>query len=259
MNALQSITAASANGRGITLNELLYTLKITDRLDALRNVIDDVFIADEVAAQGIKAAPAELQAESDAVRQSLGLLRAADTHAWLKSRAMSVDDFEAYLSRRVTARKLKAKLSSEKIEATFRSRRPDFDRAKLWILVAENLSIAREVAEKLRAGENFKALAEKYSIDPETRPRGGFQGIVWRSQLDPRLASKVFLASPGSVVGPVRTDSGHVLALVEDIARASLDEETKLRVADLIFRDWLDERAAKSKLDFSLPQLIGAS
>jgi parvulin-like peptidyl-prolyl isomerase len=256
MLSLKDIPAARANGRAITLNDLLYTLKITDRLGMLRSVIDDVFILDAVEANRITASVAELQGESDSVRQSLGLLRAADTHAWLKAREMSVDDFEAYIWRRVTARKLKDLLTNSKVQDIFTKRRPDFDRAKIWQIVTENESMAREAMAKLEEGIDFSTVASEYSIDPLTQGRGGYVGYVRRLEMNPAIASSVFLANSGDIIGPIHSPDGYYVIGIDEISRASLNEETTEAIRDMVFREWLNEQAVLAKVEFSLPSLV---
>jgi hypothetical protein len=53
-------------------------------------------VREEAQAAGVAVSDAELQA-ADAFRRDAGLTSAADTHAWLAGRGLSVDDFEADL------------------------------------------------------------------------------------------------------------------------------------------------------------------
>jgi len=70
---------------------------------------------------------------------------------------------------------------------------------------------ALEIARRAREGEDFEALAEKYSED-EYRYVGGKLGRVHEGQLDPALEKAAFGLDEGEVGGPVETIYGyHVL------------------------------------------------
>ena len=65
-------------------------------------------------------------------------------------------------------------------------------------------------------------------------------GFVLRMNMDPALAVAVFRASPGQVVGPVKTARGaYELAQVHEVRRAELDDRTAALVGDLIFGVWI--------------------
>jgi hypothetical protein len=58
-------------------------------------------------------------------------------------------------------------------------------------------------------------VARRYSIDPDTRRRGGLVRRLKRSDVPRRLARAVFGARRGRLLGPVRTPFGyHVFAVV---------------------------------------------
>jgi len=237
---LRAAPGARIGGTDVSLNELLYTLKITDRLDAFRNAADDILILRAVKAENLSATGTELQEEADSLRQQLGLLSAADTETWMRQRHLSLDDFEQYVCRRVTARKLQDRLVGPKIESFFVANRAGLDVAGLWRIVVENEEVAREVTTALaRPGASFAALARKFTLDAATRDAGGYSGHMLRMAMDPELATAVFLASPGAIVGPVRTQAGYEIVHVEEIRRASMNDHTRAVISDLLFNKWL--------------------
>ncbi len=75
----------------------------------------------------------------------------------------------------------------------------------------------KPILERVRAGEDFAALAREYSDDYATRKHGGDTGLFRRGQMNPIFEQAAFsLKEPGDIVGPVETPFGvHVIRLEE--------------------------------------------
>jgi peptidyl-prolyl cis-trans isomerase NIMA-interacting 1 len=71
---------------------------------------------------------------------------------------------------------------------------------------------AEEALKKAKAGGDFAALAQKYSDDPGSGPRGGDLGSFTRKQMVPPFSEAAFSLKPGEVSAIVETDFGfHVI------------------------------------------------
>jgi putative peptide maturation system protein len=257
MNSLQAITAATVNGKDVTLQDLLFSLKINDRLGPLRDAVDDVVIMEAAKSEGISVADDELQREADALRRGLGLDKAAETKKWLSERGMGVDELETYLTRMISASKLKDRVTRDRIEGYFAEHRPSFDSARLSQIVVRDAELAAEVAEKARAAHTeFEHLVADFSVDARGRANDGRVGWVRRHDMNPRIAEVVFSAKNGDVVGPIAIAGNQVVIRVERIRRAQLDDETRGIIRDRLFNDWLKNATASAGVDFALPGLI---
>jgi hypothetical protein len=131
-----------------------------------------------------------------------------------------------------------------------RYRRPEARRVRHVLLPDE--ASARQVARRIDAGEAMAALAERLSIDPGSRARGGDLGEIHRGELSGPLEDAIFSAGVGAVVGPIATEHGWHVARVEAIERASCVPYAEARpviAADLLaaarsraFAAWLWSR-----------------
>lgn len=260
MSALANVTAAHIGGKNVSLQSLLYAMKITDRLGDIRNAAEDLVIQQAAEREGFLPGDAELQAEADNLRVALGLHLADATHAWLKDRGMNVDDLENYLIRLIAARRLKDKLAGDKIEAFFMEHRPGFDAARLSRLAAGDAAAAKDVAARITAGTaSLASLSGQFPADASAAPADG-AGFTLRMHMDPAVAAAVFRASPGEVVGPVKTGRGaYEVVQVHEVRRAELDERTAALVRDLVFGAWLRGEVERVGVDFQLPAQITAS
>lgn len=78
------------------------------------------------------------------------------------------------------------------------------------------LNLAREILDRVNAGEDFGELAKEYSDDPGSRNSGGDLGIVTRGQMVKPFEDAVFSMNQGDVEGPVETQYGyHIIHLSE--------------------------------------------
>lgn len=74
--------------------------------------------------------------------------------------------------------------------------------------------IANEMLTRVRAGESFATLAEKYSKDGGTAAQGGDMGALTRTQLPGELGGAIFLMEEGDVEGLIKSDFGfHIVRL----------------------------------------------
>lgn len=79
------------------------------------------------------------------------------------------------------------------------------------------LERARKVAEEARGGEDFLALAAKYSDDPDRKRNGGDLGYSAPSSFVPSVAKAVAgMSKKGEVSDPIESDFGfHIMKFVE--------------------------------------------
>jgi parvulin-like peptidyl-prolyl isomerase len=75
---------------------------------------------------------------------------------------------------------------------------------------------AEDILRRVRAGEDFAALAAKYTDDPATKNEGGDVGMFRHGQMLEPFERAAFAMRPGDITGPVRSEVGyHVLQCLE--------------------------------------------
>ena len=126
MTGLNDITAATVNGRSVSLGEVFQVLKADAKLQFLQDALRSIVISDAAQKAGLSVSDEELQTAADNFRQRRGLQSAEDTMAWLKQRSMSLEDLEDRLSRAILARKLRVQVTEGKEEQYLAQHRADF-------------------------------------------------------------------------------------------------------------------------------------
>ncbi|RPJ43060.1 MAG: hypothetical protein EHM19_09405 [Candidatus Latescibacterota bacterium] len=86
------------------------------------------------------------------------------------------------------------------------------------------LAEAEEIAKRLRAGEDFAALAAQHSVDKRTSSSGGEIGEIRRGQVDPAIDRVIFSLQPGEISEPVKGSLGYHILKVAARTDANMEE-----------------------------------
>lgn len=82
-------------------------------------------------------------------------------------------------------------------------------------LEAQAKATADDIKARLDAGGDFAAIATAESKDPRSAPQGGDLGCVTSNAFPPEVGASLENTEVGKVAGPVRTDRGFYLVLVQ--------------------------------------------
>lgn len=236
---------AAAEPVTLSLPEFLQSLRRRGRLGSLiQEALVDKLLLTIARRAGLTVTDDELQQAADAIRCRAGLFHSADTGRWLAGRGMTAEDLEALAEQEALRRKLQAQVvAPEQVEAAFAAQSARFDRLRLAHLVVEREGLAGELLCRIKdEGHDFGEAARQHSLDERTRHGGGRLGWLERGKLHPALAAAVAEAGAGTVVGPVATEAGFHLLLVEEIVPAVLDEARRELLSAELFAAWLQEQ-----------------
>lgn len=139
--------------------------------------------------------------------------------------------------------------------------------------VAERKALAKELADRARRGEDFAALAKRFSDDPETREKGGDLGIRApqgspnaltgkRPVMAPELETALLPLEPGDVAGPVQVgDAVVVMKLMDrqasryttlEAARPEMVQRLQADILEKAKRRWLEDLKRQTHIDVRL-------
>jgi hypothetical protein len=240
-------TIASLPGARLSLGALLKTLHWQGQLRPL--VLDALagrLVQEEARRAGLAVPADDLQAAADLFRRRHGLSTAADTHAWLLGRGLSVDDFEARLEESLLADRFKQHLTAPQVDEYFAAHRAEFELLRLGLVLVERDDLARELASQVRdEGRDLEDVARAHGL-PVARHQ------TLRKDLPAPLAEALAPAKTGELVGPVGTAEGFALVVVEECRPAELDAATRQRLQDELFEAWVAGKLGEDTLDESI-------
>jgi parvulin-like peptidyl-prolyl isomerase len=205
-------------------------------------LIDQLLIDQAAARMGIKVDDARLNAEVDKIRQQ----NPTGYADWLKQNGFTEQSF-----REQTRSDL---LGQEVLAAVTKDVGGKMEQVHLRQILLDDEATARSVADKLRKGSDFAALAKQYSKDEATKANGGDMGFLPRGILPDALESVAFGMQPGQTADPVHTDLGwHIVQLVaKDPAREVTPDVLNMLRQDK-FMKWLDEERGKAQIQVLVP------
>lgn len=231
-------------GGTILPEEVLKFLFLTGRSQQiLFEVVKNREVRKKAAEMGLSVSDEELQEFCDNYRSIRGLSTRRATLDFFRSAGITEDDFEAHCEAVLLASALKESLAGpERIEQYFLENRGEFDRARVSLIRVQDENLANEIyLQATEDGEDFHALARRFSIDAPTRDAGGYLGEVTRNAFSAPIAAKIFNASAGDVLGPFQGGGFFTLFAVEEVTRAELTELVRLAIKDRIFDEWIGQ------------------
>lgn len=227
---------------------------IWDEAPIVKRLLNVCLIWEALAKDPIELSDAELQRASDAFRRTHKLFTAADTYQWMERRGMTQDKLERLVADEATVAKLRERVTAGRVEEYFAAHRADFDVACVARLEFPDEESARRALEQIRSGKgDFFAVAQRHFLmaaeRSSDRPVDLF-AVVQRGQACPELATPIFAAAPGDLVGPVRTEEGYVLVRILSFKHACLDEATRTAIKKILFEMWLEERRQAARIEW---------
>jgi len=237
----------------ISVENFLKILKLTGQFESLiEQLVRDKLTVRAAKKQGIRVSADEIQERADQFRRVRGLHRAADMNKYLNALAVSLDDFEAFITDSLYEEKMMQEVCSDKaVEEYFQLNSPRFDSIEISHIVLSSEGAAKEMISYLQDDpDSFGEMASEHSI-ADTREQGGAIGKVLRGSLKSDVEAKVFNADAGDLLGPFPAPdkSFFEIFMVNEKHPAVLDEDTATEIKRLLREEWLVARAQEHVIE----------
>ncbi|WP_318780324.1 peptidylprolyl isomerase [Atlanticothrix silvestris] len=90
-----------------------------------------------------------------------------------------------------------------------------FEQVILYQIVVESDKLAQEVYYQIEDGEiSFYDAANLYNINTHRQCKCGYEGTLYRFDIQPDIAAVIFKTPPKQLIGPLKTQQGHHLFIV---------------------------------------------
>jgi parvulin-like peptidyl-prolyl isomerase len=247
-----TIPLMTINGHPYPVKEALRRSMYQSENKFIDDCIAEILIREYALENEIENSLEELEIAIEEMRYKKGLESKEKFLHWMKSNGQNLLSIQNELDYQILRNKVKASFLYEKIETYFAEFQLKFDRAELYSIRVETESKAEELLAKIEEEqENFHLLAMEYSEDEKSKLKAGYVGKVARSEVTAAIEAAVFVALPGDVVGPVKTDKGFNLFKVAALYPATLETEEDT-IRDKLFKDLETKLRSKAKIDYPL-------
>src|SRR4051794_24120659 len=225
--------AAPAKGQQKPTDAQLKT-QCKQEYDALREQVMQLltsfqWIQGEAEEQGIKVSDAEVKKSFDQQKKQ-SFPKAADYQKFLKDYDQTEGDILQRVKLDLLSNKIrdkivkgKDKVSDAQIQDFYNKNKNRFaqpERRDLRIVLTKGVDKAKQAKAALDSGQSWSTVAKKYSIDQASKAQGGKLPAQAQGTLEKSLDSAVFQAKKGQLSGPVKTQFGYYVFVVDKIQKA---------------------------------------
>ncbi|HHX23680.1 MAG TPA: foldase [Thermoanaerobacterales bacterium] len=265
-NDAEDNIVARVNSEVITKDELYDYLVNENGRTALNYLIANKIVELEAKSQDIKVTDEDLQKEIDVMADQYGGQETFEQY--LKMYGYSLDNIKSNIETNLNIMKLlehEITVEEDEMKAYFETNKERFDekeQVKASHILLDSEDKAKEVRDKLQAGEDFAQMAKEYSADTSNNEQGGDLGYFVRGQMVPEFDEVAFSLEPGKISDPVKTDFGYHIIKVEDKkpAREATYEENKEEIEKILFEQkipaaynaWIQEKFDEYEIEILL-------
>ncbi|MBU5314606.1 peptidylprolyl isomerase [Tissierella carlieri] len=254
---------AKVDGEAITKNELYDLMVEQYGTQALDSLIGEKIVNAELEKQKIEVSEEDIETELNKIKQYY-----ESDQAFTEAMAYygyTLDDIKKDVTMNIQIKRLlgpNITIGEEDISSYFEQNKTSFDqkeevRARHILVKTEDQ--AKEIKEKISAGEDFAQLAKEHSTDEMTKESGGDLGFFGKGKMVKEFEEEAFGLGIGEISNPVKTDYGYHIIKVEEKkeAKEATLEEHKDEIKDIlveaklpeVYQNWYQEKYDEYKID----------
>lgn len=223
--------------------------------ETLDNLVDDALIAQEMESKGYKAADADIDKRyADFTANELD--KNPENKKFYEENSIGKDFIRNAIKSQIYVAEFEKRINDEVLLKS-----SDMDtlfkqyvvQVKARHILVEQESKAKEIADKLKNGGDFAALAKAESLDPGSAAKGGDLGFFKRGAMVKEFDSVAFSLKPGEISAPVKTQFGyHIIQVdarktVQNMLDEGVSEDQMKSEKQAMIKEMIDTQIAKEK------------
>jgi foldase protein PrsA len=257
---------AKFNGESISKDELYDKMVEQYGSATVDQIISDKIVAAEAKKQKITVSASVVNKEIDKLKAQYGGDDAFNQA--LESNNTTLTTVKNDLKNYLILKKLMEpdiKITDEEMKTYFNENKDSFatvDQVKASHILVADEKTAKEIKQKLDNGEDFAALAKKYSTDEGTKANGGELGYFAKGTMVTEFDNVAFSLPVNTISDPVKTEYGYHIIKVEakKAAQAANYEDSKAQIKETLFdqkvdsqyQTWLDSKKKSYDIENTL-------
>lgn len=223
---------------------------------AIGQTADFMLILSE-AKKKVRVSRSEIDSVIENIVNQQGFSSKKDLENALKNIGIGMNKFRELMKEELLVQKMITKMRSE-VKVT----PEDLREVKASHILVSTEAEAKDLLAKIKKGEDFAALAKKYSNDPGSAKKGGDLGYFATGNMVETFEKAAFKLKVGEVSDVVKTQYGfHIIKLTDSRLRKFPGEEKDIEKAALAekqektYRKWFFDIKSKAKIELIDPEL----
>ncbi|MGE5629539.1 MAG: peptidylprolyl isomerase [Caulobacteraceae bacterium] len=141
---------------------------------------------------------------------------------FLKNQSMDLQYYKDSVKKDLIISKLTEKLTADvsvtdnEVKSYYDSHQSEFVSVKASHILLDTKEEAEKMLQRVKAGEDFNALAKQYSKDPSAKENSGELGYFKHGEMVEAFENAAFALKPGEISDVVQSDFGYHIIKVED-------------------------------------------
>ena len=223
---------------------------------ALSTLIQEDLVKEYAAEHRVTVPDAELNTTIGNITRGVG--GEATLSKQLADGNLTISDLRDFLRRLLLFGNVQTELgrsefTDEQLRGLYQQNRDQFTILHTKHILVKDEGQAEKILQQATP-ENFEDLAAKFSTDPSVEQNGGDLGETPAAGLVPEFVDAVLKASPGDIIGPVKTQFGWHVIYVVDVKTTSFEEAKDQLInnqSQQIFQEWLMGRLKDSEIEIN--------
>ncbi|OLS01470.1 peptidylprolyl isomerase [Tissierella creatinophila] len=253
---------ATVGDKKITQEELNNVLVERYGVETLNTLISEKIVELEVAKGNVKITSEEIDKELKNMEEQYGGKEALN-NAMLNAN-LTDKDLKKEIEKNLSLKKLledDIKVTDEEIAKYYEENKANFtqeEQVNASHVLVETEDLAKEVREKLVAGEDIAKLAKEYSTDEGTKDNGGNLGFFGKGKMVESFDKAAFTLPIGEVSQPIKSEFGYHVIVVKEKKEAKTTslEENKETIKQMLvdakmpeaFNKWYSQKVEEHKI-----------
>jgi peptidyl-prolyl cis-trans isomerase C len=142
--------------------------------------------------------------------------------------------------------KAKVELTSEELDAFYEQHANELLtplKVRVSQMLLPNISAAKDLEKQVNQGGDFAKFAQRYSIDSNSKAKGGDLGPYRKDLVVPEVDAVIHTLKPGYISAPIKTDAGYYLVMTTPLDKEIIQADVAVR--ERLRQELLNEKRRK--------------